>query len=124
MSGAPIGGRLDGLTSASADWSGLRVLVAGVGVSGFAAADALHERGARVTAVDGGDPAQNAALGERAHILDILGVDVRLGPEHVDGLPDGPLPDLVVTSPGWRPDQPLLAAAAQRGIPVWGEVEL
>ena len=43
MSGAPIGGRLDGLTSAGADWSGLRVLVAGVGVSGFAAADALHE---------------------------------------------------------------------------------
>lgn len=100
------------------------MLVAGVGVSGFAAADALHERGARVTAVDGGDPAQDAALGERAHILDILGVDVRLGPEHVAGLPDGPLPDLVVTSPGWRPDQPLLAAAAQRGIPVWGEVEL
>jgi UDP-N-acetylmuramoylalanine--D-glutamate ligase len=124
VSGAPIGGRLDGLTSASADWSGLRVLVAGVGVSGFAAADALHERGARVTAVDGGDPEQNAALGERAHILDILGVDVRLGPEHVSGLPDGPLPDLVVTSPGWRPDQPLLAAAAQRGIPIWGEVEL
>jgi UDP-N-acetylmuramoylalanine--D-glutamate ligase len=124
VSGAPIGGRLDGLTSAGADWSGLRVLVAGVGVSGFAAADALHERGARVTAVDGGDAVQNAALGERAHILDILGVDVRLGPEHVAGLPDGPLPDLVVTSPGWRPDQPLLAAAAQRGIPVWGEVEL
>jgi UDP-N-acetylmuramoylalanine--D-glutamate ligase len=124
VSGAPIGGRLDGLTSASADWSGLRVLVAGVGVSGFAAADALHERGARVTAVDGGDPEPNAALGERAHILDILGVDVRLGPEHVSGLPDGPLPDLVVTSPGWRPDQPLLAAAAQRGIPIWGEVEL
>ena len=32
--------------------------------------------------------------------------------------------DLVVTSPGWRPDQPLLAAAAATGIPVWGEVEL
>ena len=124
MSGAPIGGRLDGLTSASADWSGLRVLVAGLGVSGFAAADALHERGARVIGVDGGDPEQSPALGERAHILDILGVDVRLGPEHVAGLPDGPPPDLVVTSPGWRPDQPLLAAAAQAGIPVWGEVEL
>ena len=32
--------------------------------------------------------------------------------------------DLVVTSPGWRPDQPLLAAAAAAAIPVWGEVEL
>src|SRR3546814_16549470 len=32
--------------------------------------------------------------------------------------------DLVVTSPGWRPDQPMLLEAAARGIPVWGEVEL
>ncbi|TQJ50292.1 UDP-N-acetylmuramoyl-L-alanine--D-glutamate ligase [Phycicoccus sp. SLBN-51] len=124
MSSAPIGGRLDGLTSAGADWSGLRVLVAGVGLSGFAAADALHERGARVIAVDGGDPERSTVLRERANILDILGVDVRLGAEHVAHLPyETPL-DLVVTSPGWRPDQPLLAEAAQAGIPVWGEVEL
>ena len=32
--------------------------------------------------------------------------------------------DLVVTSPGWKPTAPLLAQAAERGIPVWGEVEL
>lgn len=119
-----MSGRLDGLTSGSADWNGIRVVVAGLGVSGFAAADALHERGARVVAVDGGDPAVNTALGERARILDILGVDVRLGPEHVSGVPAGELPDLVITSPGWRPDQPLLVAAAQAGMPVWGEVEL
>ena len=31
---------------------------------------------------------------------------------------------LVVVSPGWRPDAPLLAQARERGIPVWGEVEL
>ena len=30
-----------GLTHRDADWSGLRVLVVGLGVSGFAAADAL-----------------------------------------------------------------------------------
>ena len=29
-----------------------------------------------------------------------------------------------MTSPGLRPDHPLLLAAAARGIPVWGEVEL
>jgi UDP-N-acetylmuramoylalanine--D-glutamate ligase len=124
VSSAPIGGRLDGLTSGSAAWGGLRVVVAGIGVSGFAAADALHERGARVIAVDGGDPERTPELRERAHILDILGVDVRLGPEHVRGMPDGATADLVVTSPGWRPDQPLLAAAEAAGIPVWGEVEL
>ena len=119
-----VGGRLDGLTHSSADWSGLRVVVAGIGVSGFAAADALHERGARVVAVDGGDPDTNTALGERARILDILGVDVRLGAEHVEGLPGDHAADLVVTSPGWRPDQPLLVAAEGAGTPVWGEVEL
>ena len=37
---------------------------------------------------------------------------------------DGQKPDLVVTSPGWRPDQALLAAAARAHIPVWGDVEL
>jgi UDP-N-acetylmuramoylalanine--D-glutamate ligase len=119
-----VGGRLDGLTSATADWSGLNVVVAGLGVSGFAAADALHERGARVVAVDGATAESSARLAERARILDILGVDVRLGPEHVSRMPDGRVPDLVVTSPGWRPDQPLLAAAARAGVPVWGEVEL
>ena len=35
----------DGLTHRDADWSGLRVLVVGLGVSGFAAADALAEVG-------------------------------------------------------------------------------
>ncbi|HEY7717470.1 MAG TPA: UDP-N-acetylmuramoyl-L-alanine--D-glutamate ligase [Pedococcus sp.] len=124
MSTEDSAGRLAGLTSGSADWSGLRVVVAGLGVSGFAAADALHERGVRVVAVDGGDPETTTVLGERARILDILGVDVRLGPEHVAGLPSDVTPDLVVTSPGWRPDQPLLAEAERRGIPVWGEVEL
>ena len=38
--------RLADLTDRDADWAGLRVLVAGLGVSGFAAADALLERGA------------------------------------------------------------------------------
>ncbi|MFZ0159695.1 MAG: UDP-N-acetylmuramoyl-L-alanine--D-glutamate ligase, partial [Kineosporiaceae bacterium] len=40
------------------------------------------------------------------------------------GLGDGAPADLVVTSPGWRPDQPLLAAAAAAGVTIWGEVEL
>lgn len=105
------------------DPAGRTILVAGGGVSGFAAADALVERGAQVILVDGAEPGTNELLDERMRVLDILGVEVRLGPEHVAGMPDAPI-DLVVTSPGWRPDQPLLVAAAERGIPVWGEVEL
>ena len=111
--------RLVGLTHGAADWAGLDVLVTGLGRSGFAAADALLERGARVTVVDA---STTPATTERRDILAILGADVRLGDEHVGGLPHRP--DLVVTSPGWRPDQPLLAAAALAGVPVWGEVEL
>ena len=51
--------------------------------------------------------------------LPARGAEVRLG--------DATTPvdaDLVVTSPGWRPDQPLLVAAAQDGIEVIGEPEL
>ncbi len=115
--------RTGALTYRDADWSGLRVLVAGLGVSGFAAADALLERGAVVTVVDGTVPAEGSQMSERARILDILGAALRYGDDAVAALPAEPL-DLVVTSPGWRPDQPLLAAAAEAGIPVWGEVEL
>jgi UDP-N-acetylmuramoylalanine--D-glutamate ligase len=115
--------RLAALTHRDADWSGLRVCVAGLGVSGFAAADALLERGAVVTVVDAATPPDGSVMSERARILDILGASLSHGPDAVAALPGTPL-DLVVTSPGWRPDQPLLAAAAAAGIPVWGEVEL
>ncbi len=116
--------RLDALTHRDADWSGLRVVVAGLGVSGFAAADALLERGAHVVVADGATPRPGTTLHERSVILDTLGATLALGA--ADALPAvaGAAPALVVTSPGWRPDQPLLAAAAAAGVPVWGEVEL
>ncbi|WP_426566627.1 UDP-N-acetylmuramoyl-L-alanine--D-glutamate ligase [Angustibacter sp. McL0619] len=117
MSDAP--GRLDGLTDRDADWAGLQVVVAGLAVSGFAAADALLQRGARLVVLDGRDGPQER---ERAEILRIMGADVRLGESATTELPGRP--DLVVTSPGWRPAQPVLAAAAAAGVPVWGEVEL
>ncbi|GAA2579542.1 UDP-N-acetylmuramoyl-L-alanine--D-glutamate ligase [Actinomadura fulvescens] len=101
----------------SSPWEGLRVCVAGLGVSGRAAARVLAGRGARVTAVEGRD---DEALRGHAAELAGHGVTVRLGDG--DTLP-GDL-DLVVTSPGWRPDVPLLTAAARAGIEVIGEVEL
>ena len=103
------------------DVAGLRILVTGFGVSGYAIADQTMQRGARVLVVDGADTPE---IRERAQILEVLGVEFRLGAEHTRALPEDREIDLVVTSPGWRPDQPLLAAAAARGIPVWSEVEL
>jgi UDP-N-acetylmuramoylalanine--D-glutamate ligase len=113
---------VDALTHRDADWAGLRVTVAGLGVSGVAAARALVTRGARVRVIDQGSSSRVQA--ERAEMLRMWGVDVRIGAEHVHQLPAGDEVDLVVTSPGWRPDQPVLQQAEGRDIPVWGEVEL
>jgi UDP-N-acetylmuramoylalanine--D-glutamate ligase len=100
-------------------WSEARVVVAGLGVSGFAAADTLVHLGARVLVVDERD---GEAERDKATLLEILGAQVRIGAGSTGELPPGS--DLVVTSPGWRPSAPLLAAAADSGVPVWGEVEL
>ncbi|GHJ95609.1 UDP-N-acetylmuramoylalanine--D-glutamate ligase [Streptomyces sp. NE5-10] len=99
------------------DWRGKHVTVAGLGVSGIPAARALAARGAVVTVVNDGDDERSRA---QAAELEAAGITVRLG----DGatLPAGT--ELVVTAPGWQPDKPLFAAAAEAGAEVWGDVEL
>ena len=85
------------------------VLVAGAGVSGLAAAVALRDAGSPVFVSDD-RPAALAGLPD--------GVRAWAGP----GLPDGVR--TVVTSPGRRPDHPLVAEAAAAGAEVIGEPEL
>jgi UDP-N-acetylmuramoylalanine--D-glutamate ligase len=94
-------------------------VVAGFGVSGFAAADNLTHLGASVVALDESAAGDRA---EQARLLEILGADIRLGAGATETLPDDV--DLLVTSPGWKPTAPLLEQARARGVPVWGEVEL
>jgi UDP-N-acetylmuramoylalanine--D-glutamate ligase len=94
------------------DLDGRAVLVAGLGVSGAAAARVLLARGARVLLTDAEEPPVVAELtGAGATWLGAI-----------ESVPEGT--DLVVTSPGWRPDAPLLADAARRGVEVIGEPEL
>jgi UDP-N-acetylmuramoylalanine--D-glutamate ligase len=88
------------------------VLVAGLGVSGAAAARVLLDRGARVLLTDAAEPPLVAEL--------VAAGATWLGA--LDAVPGAT--DLVVTSPGWRPDAPLLADAARRGVEVVGEPEL
>ncbi|MEU7069026.1 UDP-N-acetylmuramoyl-L-alanine--D-glutamate ligase [Streptomyces narbonensis] len=99
------------------DWNGKKVTVAGLGVSGIPAARVLHGLGALVTVVNDGDDERSRA---QAADLEAEGITVRLG----DGatLPSGT--ELIVTTPGWRPDKPLFTAAAEAGVDVWGDVEL
>jgi hypothetical protein len=87
--------------------AGRRVCVNGLGVSGPPVAPGPRgpRPAARATAVDGRDDQDNRQVADE---LAGLGVTVVLGPE--PRLPAGT--DLVITTPGWRPGTPLLAAAA------------
>ncbi|MFG3283894.1 UDP-N-acetylmuramoyl-L-alanine--D-glutamate ligase [Streptomyces sp. NPDC048111] len=106
-----------GSRQVSTTWQGKRVTVAGLGVSGMPAARVLNGLGAAVTVVnEGADERSRAQAAE----LEAQGITVRLGDG--DTLPEGT--ELIVTTPGWRPDKPLFAAAAEAGVPVWGDVEL
>jgi UDP-N-acetylmuramoylalanine--D-glutamate ligase len=107
-----------GLADGASPWPQAHVVVAGIGVSGFAAADGLLSYGAKVTVLD---DAASPANSDKAALLEVLGGTVRLGPGATAELPEDT--DLVVTT-GWRPDTPLLVSAAQRGVPIWSEVEL
>ena len=103
-------------------WAGVRAVVAGFGVSGFAAADNLNHLGAAVIALDESDGGPGSDRAEKAELLEVLGADIRLGPGVTATLPDDV--DLLIVSPGWKPSSPLLVQARERGIPIWGEVEL
>ena len=111
--------RLDALTSWHADWKGLRVAVLGLSVTGFAVADTLAELGADVLAFsESADP-------EYARLLPVIGVRSRIGP--LSAVPADLVdfaPDVVVASPGFSPQHPVIAWARDAGTAVWGDIEL
>lgn len=92
---------------------GRDVLVAGWGVSGRSLVEPLRDIGARPVVTDAGASALAEAAG--------LGLDVATCAELEST--DWSRFALVITSPGWRPDSPVLAAAVAEGTPVWGDVE-
>lgn len=112
---------LSQLNSWHADWRDLKVVVLGLGVSGFSVADTLAELGAEVLVV------AKKAEPELVDILDVLGVRHITGDQVTSDLPQEVkdfLPELIVTSPGVRPEHELLAWANERNIPVWVDIEL
>ncbi|WP_325094293.1 UDP-N-acetylmuramoyl-L-alanine--D-glutamate ligase [Leucobacter sp. M11] len=102
------------------DWTGLRVAVLGLGVTGFSVADTLVELGARVRVIFG------QADEERQNLLDVIGSESLLEPDTDAQLVDLIAfdPELVVVSPGYRPDHPLTRWAEERGTVVWGDIQL
>lgn len=111
---------LDRLTSWNAGWSGLRVAVLGLGVTGFSVADTLRELGAEVLVVTA------SADDERAMLLGVIGAQLLEG-EDLSSPPERLrrfAPEVVIVSPGFHPDDPLILWAENEGIPIWGDIEL
>jgi UDP-N-acetylmuramoylalanine--D-glutamate ligase len=92
----------------------MRTLMYGLGESGVAATRALLALGENVRAADAADDARLRGALEHLGVEGTLGA----GPEVLDGA------ERVVVSPGIRPSDPLLRAAAERGMPVISEVAL
>lgn len=91
--------------------AGARVLVAGAGVTGRSVLAALARLDVRAELTDDDEEALRTLAGQGVAV--VSAGDVQIGDYAV-----------VVTSPGLPPAAPLLTAAADAGIPVWGDVEL
>jgi len=98
---------------------GKKVLVFGTGKSGIGAARLLIDKNADLILYDGNE--QQDAGNVRQQLESGQDVQVVLG-----DLPEAVLTslDLVILSPGVPTDLPLIDKMKQKGIPIWGEVEL
>lgn len=92
---------------------GATVLVTGARVTGRAIVHALAPLGVAIRICD-----DNA---DELRGLAVDGVEIMTPDEAIARIDEH---DLVVTSPGFPPTAPVLAAAAGAGIPIWGDVEL
>lgn len=99
--------------------SGKRVLVVGTGISGIAAMKLLAKQGAQIIVLEG-----NVKLNKEEIVK-------KLPSETEYRLVLGELPELVmdqldlaVLSPGVPTDLPFVIRLQEKGVPVWGEIEL
>ena len=101
------------------DWKDKKVLVFGSGISGISACELLERSGADVVLFDGNKELDSKTLYEKAPKLKevplILG---DLTDEQIDEF------DVAVLSPGVPTDIPMVNSLRDRGVKIWGEIEL
>ncbi len=105
-------------TGVKMEFEGKKVLVVGLGLSGFSAAALLAREGARVKVTESGD---SDAVAAKRDILAGKGIEVETG-GHTKGFCRGN--DLIVMSPGIPANHPAGAFFATKDVPVIGELEL
>lgn len=111
---------LDALNSWNSDWSKTKVVVFGLGVTGFSVADTLAELGANVMVL------AEKADAERIDVLQVLGVQVEISSEASSQLEllDQFQADVVITSPGVSPENLFIREVIARGLPLWTDIDL
>lgn len=110
---------LDDLTSWHSPWGGLKVVVIGLGATGFAVTDTLMELGAVVRVV------APRAEEDVVNITRVIGASVV-----VSESPDALLEslenfdaDVAVVSPGVEPSDPVVLSLQSRAVPLWSDVD-
>ena len=101
------------------DLTGRTVLVVGSGISGVAAAELLKKKQVKTILFDGNRDLDVAALREKHSVFSDM--EILLGE-----LSEADMERFVlgVLSPGVPTDLPMVNAVRERGIPIWGEIEL
>ena len=98
---------------------GTRLLVTGAGITGRAVLTTIAPMDVRATVCDDNPSALTQFGGAgQARIGDVA---VTTPADAAGRIRDF---DLVITSPGFAPSAPVLAAAAAAGVPIWGDIEL
>ena len=90
------------------------VLVAGAGVAGRGVITMLRALGAQIIVADD-HVTGDIEAGEKETYITVA--------EATDLVRGSNAPELLITSPGWRPDSPLLVTAQRAGVPVIGDIE-
>jgi UDP-N-acetylmuramoylalanine--D-glutamate ligase len=98
------------------EFAGERIVVAGAGMAGRAAATVLAEHGAEVRVTEAAR--LSAADGDELRSLGVRIDDRGHAPEHLDGA------TAVVASPGVPEHADVLRWAADRGIEIWSELDV
>ncbi len=102
------------------DLKNRNVLIIGSGISGIAAAKLLADEGCNITLSDSNVKLDKAKIEENlGNIKDRVEVIIGALPEDT-----AKAADLLILSPGVPTDIPLVKDFRERGIPVWGEIEL
>ncbi|WP_370369460.1 UDP-N-acetylmuramoyl-L-alanine--D-glutamate ligase [Mycolicibacterium sp. CH28] len=92
---------------------GAQVLVAGAGITGRAVVAALSALDVHIRVCDDNADSLTGLAADGVDTIDPAGAIAAIGDFA-----------LVVTSPGFPPTAPVLAAATAAGVPIWGDVEL